>query len=347
MTSELRKIYGIETSAMVPACSEPIRQKNMEPEMKNSIAMKKNLDKLGFLGMVGVLTLTLSSCGSTPETVRYEARTVDAPVTAFTTPLTADVEINGEKITYSEEFVIENAAFADTYVEGCKTQALHNAAKKYDADLIVSPVFEIKKSPTKRRITVTFTGYPARYKNFRAATMEDVMKKRTADSIYMLTISTETVTKSDVLIRPTGGFFFMELAGVMYFDGGNLGGAGEFSIGAFLNKKKSFMLGVMQEHGKYYGGYLGSLALDFRYFFYFGPKKRLSVSLNVAPGLYFGADDMYSYYGVYDDGFGYAMKAGAAFNLHFTDMKNTGVSVGLGYKMGPTNSGYFQLGFFF
>lgn len=304
--------------------------------------MRKNLYKLGFLGIVGVLTLTLSSCGSTPETVRYEARTVDAPVTAFTTPLTADVEINGEKITYSEEFVIENAAFADTYVEGCKTQALHNAAKKYDADLIVSPVFEIKKSPTKRRITVTFTGYPARYKNFRAATMEDVMKKRTADSIYMLTISTETVTKSDVFIKPTGGHFFMELYGNCDFGHGLLGGGGGVTIGGMIGKKKMIMMGLQSEHGTIAGGYVGDYLFDFRYFYYFGPKKRLSVSAEVGVGMAWGAG-MYNAKGT---DFGYGMKTGAAFNLHFTDKKNSGVSIGMGYKY-HAPGGYFQVGLFF
>ena len=44
--------------------------------------------------------------------------------------------------------------------------------------------------------------------------------------------------------------------------------------------------------------------------------------------------------------FGYGMKTGAAFNLHFTDKKNSGVSIGMGYKY-HAPGGYFQVGLFF
>ena len=56
-----------------------------------------------------------------------------------------------------------------------KKYALAQTLKKYKADDMVSPTFEITPSPDKEGvIIVTVTGHTAVYKNYRKATKEDV-----------------------------------------------------------------------------------------------------------------------------------------------------------------------------
>jgi hypothetical protein len=57
-------------------------------------------------------------------------------------------------------------------IEALKAQAVSVAVKNAQADVLVEPVYTIVSS--KGSFTVTVTGFPATYKNFRDITLEDV-----------------------------------------------------------------------------------------------------------------------------------------------------------------------------
>lgn len=57
-------------------------------------------------------------------------------------------------------------------LEIIKQNAIANALKNENADALVEPIFETEVY--RRNITVTVTGWPAIYKNFRSIQAEDV-----------------------------------------------------------------------------------------------------------------------------------------------------------------------------
>lgn len=58
-------------------------------------------------------------------------------------------------------------------VPGFKRTAFLNAAKKYNADVIVGATVDVTTN-SEGLLVITITGYPARYVKFRNATAEDV-----------------------------------------------------------------------------------------------------------------------------------------------------------------------------
>jgi len=76
-------------------------------------------------------------------------------------PLIADLEV-GVKKTYSN-------TFKNVTVEDARQQAIEAFIKQHNADLIVQPLFSIQAvdQQTKSSVTISLTGFPANYKNFR------------------------------------------------------------------------------------------------------------------------------------------------------------------------------------
>lgn len=58
------------------------------------------------------------------------------------------------------------------YVDNFKRTALLNAAKKYNADVIVGAIIDVETTP-QGKFQVSVSGYPARWINFRNATAAD------------------------------------------------------------------------------------------------------------------------------------------------------------------------------
>lgn len=138
----------------------------------------------------GLITVLFSSCMS-EYTYTYRestARYMELMRHGFITPVTADMEVQQERIenvVYLEVELKEkdiNSIIASNnngqespIVMGWKKEALAQTAKKFKADDMVSPLFEIAPHPQKEgMLVVTVTGHPAIYKNYRPATKNDV-----------------------------------------------------------------------------------------------------------------------------------------------------------------------------
>lgn len=159
-----------------------------------------------------------SSCATTQYRYKYEestARYLEPAMQGFITPSTADLNISNTRIYHTETFPnnLNSSDFRTSYstastpfstypsaqvqtvqpsinfdsknVTYIKNYTIGEAVKKYNADVIVGPIFEIKTSEDFQTITVTVSGYPATYVNFRKATKEDIelMKSLNATNI--------------------------------------------------------------------------------------------------------------------------------------------------------------------
>ena len=57
-------------------------------------------------------------------------------------------------------------------IEIVKNNAIYDALKKVNADILIEPTFEIEQSFQETKVTVI--GYPGKYKNFRPITLEEM-----------------------------------------------------------------------------------------------------------------------------------------------------------------------------
>lgn len=145
------------------------------------------------------MTVFFTSCGTTQDIFyRYDestARYINPEMKAtFISPTIADLEIASNKITESVSFDnmltstdvkrLENDQFSKN-IELIKSLTISKAVKKHNADVIVAPIFDIETSRDYSTITVTVSGYPATYKNFRKMTENDANAMR----VYGIEIS--------------------------------------------------------------------------------------------------------------------------------------------------------------
>lgn len=63
-------------------------------------------------------------------------------------------------------------------IEYWKNLTVSKVVQKYNADVIVAPIFDVKTSDDFLTVTVTVTGYPATFKNFRKVTNDDAPAMR-------------------------------------------------------------------------------------------------------------------------------------------------------------------------
>ena len=140
--------------------------------------------KFLFLPLLALMMVSCATYTYRETTARY----VEPSRAGFITPVAADMEVQQQKIENSVEIeavlkkrqitaimMAEAKGVESAIVLNWKKYALAQTLKKYNADDIISPNFEI--APSNRRegyIVVTVSGHPAVYKNYRKATKEDV-----------------------------------------------------------------------------------------------------------------------------------------------------------------------------
>jgi len=116
----------------------------------------------------------LSSCSTTYKTA--SSRSVKAPIVAASI---ADLEITGNKITYT--YTPPKGVWiagVNNCVNAAVSEALQNAGQ--GADLLVELQYTLVMkrgllgTKTGKVKSVTVTGYPARYKNFRPADQQSL-----------------------------------------------------------------------------------------------------------------------------------------------------------------------------
>lgn len=139
------------------------------------------------LTLAALAAVILTSCG----TYTYQestARYVEPARAGFVTPVVADMVVQENKITNEVEIFAklkkreisqimraEMQGVESPLVLSWKKYALAQTLKKYKADDIVSPTFEIAPSRMKKDVLViTVTGHLAIYQNYRKATQADV-----------------------------------------------------------------------------------------------------------------------------------------------------------------------------
>lgn len=139
------------------------------------------------LTLAALAAVILTSCG----TYTYQestARFVEPSRAGFVTPVVADMVVQENKITHEVEVFAklkkreinqimraEIQGVESPLVLSWKKYALAQTLKKFKADDIVSPTFEIAPSRMKKDVLViTVTGHLATYQNYRKATQADV-----------------------------------------------------------------------------------------------------------------------------------------------------------------------------
>lgn len=112
------------------------------------------------IGALVFASLSLVSCSSLKKTA------ASVPVqTGIESVAKADLKVSPEKISYT--FIPEsshNRCGEKAVIETAVAEALKNAGK--NADVLINPQYEIKKSGKKIKYVVV-TGYPAFYTNIR------------------------------------------------------------------------------------------------------------------------------------------------------------------------------------
>ena len=126
-----------------------------------------------------VLAAVLTSCGFLFNTTPAPIIPTDNPQNlvqmgnpAILLTTTADLKVSPNKISYSESF---NTILYDEIENYAKRKALSNALIENKADLLVCLAYDLNVDSKTRQTTVTVTGYPATYENFRQATAADTM----------------------------------------------------------------------------------------------------------------------------------------------------------------------------
>ena len=137
----------------------------------------------------------LQSCTSLSKF--SSAKTIDIEASVNQKPTLADLDVKENKVSGT-------ASYKSTVksVEAIKQEAVANALKSVNADILVEPKFDTEINNST--ITITVTGYPGFYKNFRAVKTEDlpVLESFLFTGIPKSTFSNTAVPASTGLYNP-------------------------------------------------------------------------------------------------------------------------------------------------
>lgn len=165
------------------------------------VKSKMKASKLFFILGIGML---LASCAGADYVTHYRydentARyTIPNERPTYITPTIADLEISSQKVMESESY--KNTLTAEDFenlnkgatpptIDYLKNLTVSKVVKKYNADVIVAPIFDVKTTDDFESVIVTVSGYPATYKNFRVITPDDAEYLR----VYGVEINTPAV----------------------------------------------------------------------------------------------------------------------------------------------------------
>lgn len=121
--------------------------------------------------VLGAAIVLMASCQTTKSvsTTTSTARTLEPE----TPEMVADLEVANMKVT--GEFKADFASEEAVNEQLLKDNAVYNALKTMKADVLVAPQYHVVKETSGRKYyTVTVTGYPAFYRNFRPMPIERI-----------------------------------------------------------------------------------------------------------------------------------------------------------------------------
>lgn len=110
--------------------------------------------------MAAIAALCLASCTTTKKTARTEVM----PCSMYNASV-ADLDVSPERVVYT---MIPSKALNRAGEANCKRAAVQEClSKNGNADLLVEPMFVVSVNG-KKVTSVTVSGRPAKYKNFRS-----------------------------------------------------------------------------------------------------------------------------------------------------------------------------------
>lgn len=117
-----------------------------------------------------VLAVTgLSSC----STITHTASTADVDTQVYNLTV-ADMDVSTKKVSTTVDW--KWTPLSTVSIETQKENATAELLKETESDVVVEPQYTVKRRGMFRGGSVTVTGYPAKYRNFRSMTQSDAEK---------------------------------------------------------------------------------------------------------------------------------------------------------------------------
>lgn len=116
----------------------------------------------------------LSSCKS--PSIAYSTRTArsqEMPVDVWSTWTTADLNISDQKVRFTLDIPQNNNVLITE--SQYKENAIGELLEKNNADVLINPTYKCDYK-NGRLVSITVSGYPATYRNFRSVSFEDQVK---------------------------------------------------------------------------------------------------------------------------------------------------------------------------
>lgn len=136
------------------------------------------MKKATFTMLFVMLTFAAFSQKYVHNITQSNARAIESQFGVLTAPVIGELgDISPNKIIDSCQWNISGVKDAATeirpYLDEYKKYTVARYCSKNGYDLIISPMFQVRTNPEGNIMTVTVTGFPAKYKKFRPATKED------------------------------------------------------------------------------------------------------------------------------------------------------------------------------
>lgn len=170
---------------------------NLEPGFQTAVVpdtyfREKLMRKVRFTLSALVMTtiVAFSSCTSLTYSERT-VKTVDPQSSAHIMPVVTDLNVSNQKstttCTFTEKLSQTDVAMGPNSrkVKELKAEALTEAAKKLNCDVIVAPVYEVTATD-HQTVEVKVTGFPATYTGFRKASSDDIELLLKNDSLLLV-----------------------------------------------------------------------------------------------------------------------------------------------------------------
>jgi len=154
----------------------------------------------------------LSGCASTQTTYQETLKTANIRgIPIIQRPVVVDLNIRTNKASGTAETPLQGttAQIQRTLLSNARQNAMKDAIEKAGADVLIQPTFEI--SIKNNYATVTATGFPANYKNFRPMEAKDSILLREAN------LSDKVETNEPVTVEYTKSYLalILSLAGLL------------------------------------------------------------------------------------------------------------------------------------
>lgn len=142
--------------------------------------------------IVGVCLFVASSCCTMRTT------TVTKVMSPQTGDIIANLDVRTERITHTYVVESENKDF--TKIDDLKSNAVYEALKKINGDVLVAPQYKINREICKKSTTFTIevSGYPAFYTNFRQMPIGEKCELRELKEGASYVIVTKSSDNNDV-----------------------------------------------------------------------------------------------------------------------------------------------------